>query len=86
MGQPKMYGMLAVAQVWRHNADGHMITLVSERARSYRVRSTLRPVRFFEVTKSEIASDYTLVECDHDNRCCTMHETHATPHVGCLLR
>lgn len=24
--------------------------------------------------------------CDHERRCCPKHDTHASPHVGCILR
>jgi hypothetical protein len=26
------------------------------------------------------------VDCDHDNRCCSFHNTHVMPHRECLLR
>ncbi len=25
-------------------------------------------------------------DCDHESRCCTVHNTHTTPNVGCILR
>ena len=41
----------------------------------------------FEVSHSEFFDQYEDTGIhDHDRACCTLHETHSVPHMGCLLR
>lgn len=35
---------------------------------------------------SEIMASVVEAPCAHDGRCCTEHDTHSMPHVGCILR
>lgn len=42
---------------------------------------------YFKVPHQEFFDNYTLTdEHDHENFCCSIHETHISPHTGCLLR
>lgn len=34
----------------------------------------------------ELEEQFTFVRCNHDDFCCSNHNTHAQPHSGCLLR
>lgn len=41
----------------------------------------------FEVSHSEFFEHYEDTGIhNHDKACCTLHETHSVPHMGCLLR
>lgn len=48
-------------------------------------RADLNPdeVEFLGAAQAYLAD---LAECAHERRCCTEHDTHSTPHIGCFLR
>lgn len=35
---------------------------------------------------AELEANYEHLRCNHDDYCCTLHSTHASPHRGCVLR
>ena len=44
-------------------------------------------LEFIEVPEEEFYANYTDInEHDHDAACCTAHDTHSSPHKGCIFR
>jgi hypothetical protein len=42
---------------------------------------------YIELTYTDFSKDYKDTgKHDHDRACCTVHNTHTSPHTGCLLR
>lgn len=44
-----------------------------------------RQVRDY-VTLEELANGFEFLGCNHEDACCSTHDTHTTPHMGCILR
>lgn len=38
------------------------------------------------VSTDDLADNYEHLGCDHENNCCTLHQSHVMPHRGCMMR
>lgn len=75
---------------YRERATGKTWTLIGRRS-GRRVglshgRGTMsQQLRDF-VPVAVLEADYEFLDCNHTDYCCSIHDTHTSPHRGCILR
>lgn len=88
--QMARHGILAGAhQTWREGSTGRDFVLLGRKTNSWVMAPAGAEVRADNVRHVDLDvlnEAFTYVSCDHEQACCPTHQSHTSPHVGCVLR
>lgn len=70
-------------QVWARKADGLVCRIAGFNGRWGLIADD---DTVLWVGRDELVNEWTFTGCDHDAACCTIHDHHTMPHMGCVLR
>lgn len=75
-------------QLWTRTCDGATMRLAGMKGGGARITCGMlhEDGTVIEVDIDTLVDEWTFAGCDHDAACCTIHGTHTSPHMGCILR
>lgn len=72
-------------QTWRSKKHGATTQIYGRRMRAV-VHISQREHGYVETPLKDFLLEYEFDACDHSVACCTIHQKHTDPHMGCILR
>lgn len=75
----------APGQIWSPEGGDDLLQILGAKGPHLILRN-VRTGATVEVTSDDLVDHYDFIGCDHDASCCTIHGTHTSPHMGCVLR